>query len=209
VTVVDDASAVVRRRRALTAAGLDPDPDLTVIGGPSFANEVWIGDELVIRINHAGQIGGDSERILREAAIAAKLPREARYPDIVDAGRDGNLDGIVTRPAWRSAELGLRQLARVRACNRRARGGARRGARGGHRRTRRVRDRAGPHAAARADRRGDRRGRRSRLARRRRCGGPRAVGRVRRHEARLVHGDPHLENALWDGTRLSALLDLE
>ena len=25
----------------------------------------------------------------------------------------------------------------------------------------------------------------------------------------LVHGDPHFENALWDGARLSALLDLE
>jgi Ser/Thr protein kinase RdoA (MazF antagonist) len=28
------------------------------------------------------------------------------------------------------------------------------------------------------------------------------------HDA-LVHGDPHLENVLWDGTRVTALVDLE
>jgi len=56
----DVAAEIQRRRRALAAAGLDP--DLAVTRGASFANEVWIGDEVVVRINHAEQLGGDPER---------------------------------------------------------------------------------------------------------------------------------------------------
>lgn len=92
---LDVAAAIQRRRRALAAAGLDP--DLAVTRGPSFSNEVWIGDEVVVRINHAEQPGGDPARMLREAAIAARLPREARYPEVLDAGREGDMAWIVMR----------------------------------------------------------------------------------------------------------------
>jgi len=34
-------------------------------------------------------------------------------------------------------------------------------------------------------------------------------GALEQSERALIHGDPHLENVLWDGNRLSALLDLE
>ena len=214
MTASDDAGVVGRRRLALVAAGLDP--DLAVIRGPSFANEVWIGDELVIRINHAGQIGGDPERMLREAAIAARLPREARYPDVLDAGRNGDLAWIVTRRApgvaLGRAWAAMRPTEHERAIVELAEAldalhGVDIGALDAF-------DLEPPHTlplgpllalidAVIAD-----------------GADPGLLGDVAalvraRWDAfddtgrGLVHGDPHFENAMWDGAQLSALLDLE
>ncbi len=68
-------AAIQRRRRALVAAGLDPDPAVT--RGPGFANEVWIGDEVVVRIHHAAQVGGDPLHVSRTLGLLEEQPGNA------------------------------------------------------------------------------------------------------------------------------------
>src|SRR5262245_50844796 len=94
-----DAPDAMRRRHALAAAGCDPDTAMTRM--PSDVNDVWVGDDVVVRVNHRGLVGGDPDRLLREAAIAARLPDDALYPDVVGAGRTAEFSWLVARRAGR------------------------------------------------------------------------------------------------------------
>lgn len=206
--------AIARRRRVLAAAGLDP--DLEMAHAPSYANEVWVGDAVVLRINHTGLVGAAPERLLREAAIAARLPREARYPEILAVGRDDDLAWIAVRRvpgrvlgrAWGTMrpaerERAIAELAEALSAVHATGAGA-------------LDDDAlrPPHTLPLAPllalndevvAGGGDPGLHGELA---------ALVRERwsafDDDGRgLAHGDPHLENVLWDGEHVSALLDLE
>jgi len=197
-----------RRRAALAAAGL---PDGAFVRVHSYANEVWVGDDVVVRIAHLGLVGGELGRLGREAAIVARLPREARYPEIVAVGRDDAQAWMITRrvpgvqlarawPALTTAERerATRELAAALAavhatpCDGIAD------------------DIRPPHTLALAPllelcgKLPDR-------------GLAEAVAQFVRArwgafddaDRGLVHGDPHLENVLWHDGHISALLDFE
>jgi aminoglycoside phosphotransferase (APT) family kinase protein len=209
-------SAITRRRRALVAAGLDPDLPMTRV--ESYANEVWVGDEVVVRLNHPDLPGAAPDRLLREAQIAARVGPEVRYPALVAVGADpkDELAWIVARRAP-GVQLGrawpsLSPVARERA----------------------IHDLSAALAALHAtpltglpalaqqpphtlplaeilvlidslvdD--GHDRGLLGEVAAFVDACWPAFANAPRC----LAHGDPHLENVLWDGTHVSALLDLE
>jgi aminoglycoside phosphotransferase (APT) family kinase protein len=204
-----------RLRRAVATAGLDPDQPFTPVA--TFSNEVWLGDAIAVRINHGELVGGDPARMLREAAIAARLPPEARYPPILAAGADPDLDAawLITRRvpgtqlgrAWqtmspRDRERAIRQLAEaLDALHATPTDGL-------------SDDIEGPHTLPldallalvdRAIDQGEDPALLHELA---------AFVRERWRVFEgaplvLAHGDPHLENVLWDGVNVTALLDLE
>ena len=184
----------------------------------SYANEVWIGDEVVVRVNHPALPGFAPDRLLREAQIAARVAPEVRYPAIVAAGADPRdaLAWIVARRAP-GVQLGRAWPALSPAARERA-----------------TRDLAAaltalhatpltglpalaqqpPHTLPLAeilaliDQRiddGHDRGLLGEIAAFARACWPAFADAPRC----LAHGDPHLENVLWDGTGVSALLDLE
>lgn len=178
----------------------------------SQANEVWLGAELAVRVNHPGLLGASASRLVREARIAARLPAAARYPVIVDAGADGELAWLITQRApggqLGRAWPGMSPAQRERAIGQLADAlDALHGARPDD-----VPDDIDPpHVLPLAalhrtlDGLGDDRG---------------LLEDVRAFiDARwsafadaprvLVHGDPHLENVLWDGADVTAVLDLE
>jgi aminoglycoside phosphotransferase len=193
-----------RRRSALLGCGLDP--ELPMARAWSYANEVWVGDELVLRINARG-VG----RLAREAAIAARVPREARYPEIVGVDNDGEIEWMVTRRAP-GRELGRAWPAMSVADRERA-----------------IHELAGMLAALHAtpiagipdDIRPPHTLPLAALLALidEVCPEPDIAGALAdfvraRWDAFddalvLVHGDPHLENVLWDGSHVTALLDLE
>lgn len=206
---------VQRLRRALTAAGIDRDQPLTRVA--TFSNEVWLGDAIAVRINHGELIGGAPERLLREAVIAARVPPEARYPPIISAGFDVDLDaswlitrrvpGIQLGRAWgtmspHDRECAIHQLAgALDALHATAADGI-------------SDDIEGPHTLpidpllALIDRVIDASKDPALLH------DVAAFVRERwrvfdRAPPVLAHGDPHLENVLWDGANVTALLDLE
>ncbi|HEY0477053.1 MAG TPA: hypothetical protein VGD37_05985 [Kofleriaceae bacterium] len=70
------------KRHAFAAAGLDR--DMVVVRMPTYSNEVWIGDDLVIRIDHrASSWAAPRGRLVREAAVAAGLSADVRCPEIM------------------------------------------------------------------------------------------------------------------------------
>ena len=75
------ALALIRARRALAEAGLDP--DVTIERASSVNNEVWLTPNLVIRMNLQ-----PDQRLRREANLAAALPSEIGYPPVVAYGGD-------------------------------------------------------------------------------------------------------------------------
>jgi len=179
---------------------------------PSNANEVWRGDELVVRINVL-EIG----RLAREAAIAARAAREALVPPILEVGNDGTIEWSVSRRmpgcdlgrAWRTLSSELRQRATVELAHALAalhatptEGLA-------------PLDRAPPHTlpleplrALIAELREEHPARADLLAR---CDAFVCArwGAFDDADRGLAHGDPHLENVLWDGAHVTTLLDLE
>lgn len=207
----------LRARRALASAGLDADRALTPI--ESATNEVWAADDVVVRLNRRTH-----PRLRREAAIAAVLPPAVRYPDVVGSSVEAGDDWLVLRRmpgtplvrCWPRLTLHERRRAVVEVA------GALRALHAtpapptlppagepppqllqpGPLATDPVcaaLERAAelPHVdpGAMAD----------------------AVGWVRTmrnaldpfESATLVHGDLHFQNVLWDGDRMTALLDLE
>jgi Phosphotransferase enzyme family len=182
-----------RRVRALRAAGLADRPMLRGSG----THEVWIADSFVLRVN-AG-----ARRLYREAAVAARLPPEARYPGVLDAGDDGTIEWLVTRRvrgdsllgAWpamsaRRQESATRQLASA--------------LRAFHASPADDVDLAPPHTLPLE----------ALVALAREIEPAAEAFVIARWSAfdgeniGLVHGDPHLENVLWDGSELW-LIDLE
>lgn len=205
-------SSEARARRALSAAGFDP--ALPLQRARSDANEVWLAPDFVLRVNFRGDLG----RLGREASVAARLPAEARYPGVLAHGDDGVIEWLAVRrvagtelsrawPGLRSSERqeAVSELAEILAI------------------MHAVdvpglpadRDMAPPHVLP-LDRVVDQ------IAT---VAGLPFVDRGMLAEVEsfvrgawdafdsqgrgLVHGDPHLENVMWGGGRITALLDLE
>lgn len=83
-----NALAELRARTALRAAGLDPRVPLQ--RASSVTNEAWMTETHVVRVNRS-----HDSRLAREASIAAVLPPEVGYPDVVAHGRRQGEDWIV------------------------------------------------------------------------------------------------------------------
>ncbi len=198
--------ALARLAAVRRAAGLAPSAELVRV--PSYANEVWLGRDVVVRVNPRGD-----GSLRREAAISARVPAAVRYPAILGSGAAGGCDWMVTRrvpgvplgAAWPALdparrERAIRELAGALCALHAAPADGLPG----------DRDLEPPHvlpldrllelAAEVAGAALLRRLERFVLDRRDAFDGAELV---------LVHGDPHLENVLWDGEHVSAVLDLE
>lgn len=202
-----------RVRRALQAAGLPLELELRP--AISNANEAWVGENIVVRVNWRGDLG----RLEREQAIASLVPKEAKYPGVVSYGRDDEIEWLFTRRVTGT------ELSRAWPdMSREARANAAQEVAHVLHALHSVDDPAlpvdgdvrwPPHVlpleflVADIEHEGSRAHVDPRLVRD-------AVEFVReRWDAfddagrGLVHGDPHLENFLWDGEHVTALLDLE
>jgi len=207
----------LRARRALADAGLDPDRPLEPL--ESVTNEVWGAGDVVVRLNRRTH-----PRLAREAAVAAALSPDVRYPAVLASGSEAGEDWLVLARApgtplvrcWPSMPTNQRRAAidqvaaAVRAVHETAAppdlppaaGDAPQLLQPGSRATEPVcaaleRASSLPHvdAAALTD----------------------AIDWVRTLRSALdpfeaptlIHGDLHFQNVLWDGAEVTALLDLE
>lgn len=59
----------------------------------SYSHAVWLTDEHAVHYHVIGPVG----RLEHEARVAARLPAQALYPEIVAVGRRGEHDWLVTR----------------------------------------------------------------------------------------------------------------
>lgn len=59
----------------------------------SYSHAVWLTAEHVVKYHVIGSVG----RLEHEARVAARLPAEALYPEVVAVGRDGEHDWLVTK----------------------------------------------------------------------------------------------------------------
>lgn len=80
--------AQARARHALDAAGLDPSIPLEPAN--SVTNEVWIGHDVVVRIN-----AQPNNRLRREATLARLLPPQVGYPPIIAYGGEVGADFLI------------------------------------------------------------------------------------------------------------------
>jgi aminoglycoside phosphotransferase (APT) family kinase protein len=206
-----------RARRALEGAGLDMMMPLQ--RASSVTNEVWVGEEYVIRVNRR-----PDQRLRREAMLAPLLPPEIGYPEVVAYGGQLGADwfvcrrvpGLVLSRCWPGMARGeRREVVRQFAAGLRALhaftfpgdlpetvspqllGGS-----GAFSPTE-------PLVAALAE------------ARQLEHVDSGVVGLAERivrdtayaldpwESTTTVHGDLHFENVLWDGTAITALLDFE
>lgn len=210
--------AQARARHALEAAGLDP--MIVLEPADSVTNEVWVGHEIIVRVNAT-----PTDRLRREAMLAPRLPATVGYPGIIAYGGEVGADFLILERVrghplsrwWPGmpTELrreAIRQLAvRLRAVHatpgddvpelthtpqllRRARAGA---------------DAVAPLLDALDEAMGMR------------FVDPGILFEVRRlvlegaghltpfDAPNLIHGDLTFENVLWDGERITALLDFE
>jgi aminoglycoside phosphotransferase (APT) family kinase protein len=222
-----------RRERVLALAGVS---SRTWTRVATYSNEVWLGDDIVVRINPT-----DERRLAREARIAARVPAAAKYPALIGSGSDEEAEWTITRRvpgislghAWprmtpTQRERATHELAAALAAL--------------HATPIAGIEGDGPVHAPRGDviafdihpphtlplaraielledlrgRGGDRALLDSAeviLRDRWSAFDPRDVDSrdvgVVHGDVGLVHGDPHFENFLWDGEHVSALLDLE
>jgi hygromycin-B 7''-O-kinase len=89
-TSTSSGLALARARRALGGAGLDPATPLRRVS--SVSNEVWLTEDAVIRVNRRAD-----HRLSREAALAPHLPPEVGYPEVIASGCGDGYDWLVTR----------------------------------------------------------------------------------------------------------------
>jgi hygromycin-B 7''-O-kinase len=68
-------------------------PDSPIEPVESYSNAVWLTRDHVVHYH----VIGPSGRLAHEARVAARLPPEARYPEVLAVGRDGDHDWLVTR----------------------------------------------------------------------------------------------------------------
>jgi len=87
---MSDSFAMARARRALGEAGLDMHLPLT--RASSVTNEVWVSDEVVVRVNRQ-----PNQRLRREAALGPLLPADIGYPEIVAYGGQLGADWLVVK----------------------------------------------------------------------------------------------------------------
>jgi scyllo-inosamine 4-kinase len=80
--------AELRARTALREAGLDP--TVPLVRASSVTNEVWLTEEHSVRVNRH-----PSNRLYREALVAAILPPEVGYPPIVAHGGGQGEDWLI------------------------------------------------------------------------------------------------------------------
>lgn len=80
--------AQARARIALDAAGLDPEMPLEPAS--SVTNEVWISHDVVVRVNSL-----PNNRLRREADLARQLPAEVGYPRVLAYGGELGADFLV------------------------------------------------------------------------------------------------------------------
>lgn len=208
--------AEARARRALEGAGLDI--TMRLERASSVTNEVWIADDYVIRVNRH-----PNQRLRREAALAPHLPAELGYPSIVAYGGEMGADyliaervpGLVLARCWPSMSTedrrrATRDLARMLRTVHQA-------PVPGDLPAIDAPQLLGSHGAHPVDRLLDE------LDRFR--GNPyideevvdeaAAIVRQTAHvlgdfeSEHLVHGDLTFENVLWDGERITAVLDFE
>jgi hygromycin-B 7''-O-kinase len=207
----------MRAMQVLAASGLSGAGPLE--RAPSAANEVWFAGPYVIRIS--GTPG--THRLDYEARIAAALPKEARYPAIIDHGHGEAIDwlilervpGEVLSRGWRDMDEDERRQAihgvgdAMRALHR----------------TPVPADLDPPFAGDTLEQPHQLPAARTMLLLNR-CRtlpdldvkvleaaielvGERADALDPEPHPTLVHGDLHLENVLWDGKRVTAILDFE
>jgi len=213
---MQDTFAMARARKALAEAGLDQYAPLE--RASSVTNEVWLTPDYAVRVNRQ-----PNQRLRREAALGPLLPPEVGYPEVIAYGGQMGADWLVLRripgsilsrcwpgmtvPERRDAIRQLSQVLRVLhqapvppdlqpAATAQLIGG------GGFRAVDPLLaalDKAQtlPHVdrfvlddlrAVVLDT----------------CGVLQPFP-----ETHLVHGDLHFENVLWDGVRITALLDFE
>jgi aminoglycoside phosphotransferase (APT) family kinase protein len=194
--------------RAAALAGLDPD-DLDRIA-PAATAEVWANSDFVLRVHDRP----DLRRLVREAAIAARLAPQAMHPGVLDHGRDEDLEwllmprvrGVQLSRAWPLLDEGdrARAVAGFAAALEALHATPTDGLPGDE-------DMSPPHvlplerAVAQA-RRVDVEPQLLTEA----IGFMEAVWDAFDDDGRgLAHADPHFENVLWDGERVVALLDLD
>ena len=82
--------AIARARRALQSAFLNTDMPLE--RASSVTNEVWVSDEYVIRVNRRL-----NPRLRREAFLAPHLPPEVQYPEVVAYGGEPGSDWLIVK----------------------------------------------------------------------------------------------------------------
>ena len=107
-----NAFAMLRARHALDAAGLDPEVPLERTS--SVTNEVWLGPDVVVRVNSKLD-----HRLRREADLARILPAAVRYPRVIAYGGEIGADWLILervpgRPlsrCWPDLDLDQRRAA--------------------------------------------------------------------------------------------------
>jgi len=111
------ALAQARARQALADAGLNSDVRLEPLRSPT--NEVWMTGEYIVRLNRR-----HDQRLFREATLGPALPPEVCYPEIVCYGGEVGGDflvfkrvpGTVLSKAWPSMGNVDRQRAILQLC---------------------------------------------------------------------------------------------
>ncbi len=212
------AISELRARRALKGAGLDAQMPLELAS--SVTNEVWLGPDVVVRINTQ-----PDRRLQREAELAMALPSSVGYPTILADGEDLGIEWLISeralgRPLSRcwpamhpvQRRRAVRELAeRMQAIHRTTAP-----ALGPLHRTPQLLDRSPSGSLAT----------RRLLAALQEAARLPNVDPVVLHEAAalvsatagsldpfdgrtLVHGDLTFENVLWDGQHITAVLDFE
>lgn len=87
-----EASDPVTGLAARLLARYEPGPESASRPAYGYANEVWIGENVVVHIKR-GTIGG----LAREAAITAILPTDVGSPQVLDQGVTGRLEWMINR----------------------------------------------------------------------------------------------------------------
>jgi aminoglycoside phosphotransferase len=82
--------ALARAKFALLAAGLDEHQHLE--RASSVTNEVWLGEDIAVRVNRR-----NDKRLWREARLGSHIPNETGYPEIVSYGTGTGFDYLVSR----------------------------------------------------------------------------------------------------------------
>jgi hypothetical protein len=84
-TALTPRAQQILRTLGLPFASLEP--------AESYSSAVWLTRDYVLHYH----INGPPGRLEHEARVAARLPPEALYPEVIAVGRDGEHDWLVTR----------------------------------------------------------------------------------------------------------------
>ena len=214
---MSDSFAMARARRALAEAGLDYHMPLR--RADSVTNEVWVADDYVVRVNRR-----PNQRLRREALLGPLLPEDVGYPEVIGYGGALGADwlvlrrcpGVVLSRCWPTMSVAERERATRELA----------------RRMRSIHQTECPHDVPGTDSPqllGGGLGEPavtpllSELAEvaQHQFVDPTLIEETREiisataqdlepwNPTTLIHGDLHFENVLWDGEKITALLDFE